>query len=220
MARLRGIRAGRASGAPGHRSSHNLPVVGSSPTRPTCIFNKRACCARWCCVHRAAVRPRPTGTSTARAQLRVRSQSVGSACSMRRSPRTRPPRGPTQFAAPVGTAGTSRSGEAMPGTRNGRFRRSSVPVMPRNRLHRAGDGLRPVRPSKHLANMAMGHPLNRQIRSVVSAGSAGAIYAYRRVGQRWRSGGSCESGLVASSAGSEVVTVRLSHRARPAGQLI
>jgi hypothetical protein len=28
-------------------------------------------------------------------------------------------------------------------------------VMPRNRLHRAGDGLRPVRPSKHLANMAM-----------------------------------------------------------------
>jgi Domain of unknown function (DUF4158) len=28
------------------------------------------------------------------------------------------------------------------------------------------------------------------------------------------------SGLVASSAGSEVVTVRLSHRARPAGQLI
>lgn len=64
-----------------------------------------------------------------------------------------------------------------------------------------------------------GHPLNRQIRSVVSAGSAGAIYAYRRVGQRWRSGGSCESGL-ASSAGSEVVTVRLSHRARPAGQLI
>jgi hypothetical protein len=42
------------------------------------------------------------GTSTARAQLRVRSQSVGSACSIRRSPRTRPPRGPTQFAAPVG----------------------------------------------------------------------------------------------------------------------
>ena len=54
----------------------------------------------------------------------------------------------------------------------------------------------------------------------VSAGSSGAIYAYRRVGQRWRSGGSCESGLVASPAGSEVVTVRLSHRARPAGQLI
>lgn len=53
----------------------------------------------------------------------------------------------------------------------------------------------------------------------VSAGSSGAIYAYRRVGQRWRSGGSCESGL-ASSTGSAVVTVWLSHRARPAGQLI
>jgi hypothetical protein len=34
-ARLRGIRAGRASGAPG-RSSHNPLAVGSSPTRPTC----------------------------------------------------------------------------------------------------------------------------------------------------------------------------------------
>ena len=37
MARLRGIRAARASGAPG-RSSHNPPVVGSSPTRPTWCF--------------------------------------------------------------------------------------------------------------------------------------------------------------------------------------
>jgi hypothetical protein len=34
-ARLRGIRAGSAPGAPG-RTSHNPPVVGSSPTRPTC----------------------------------------------------------------------------------------------------------------------------------------------------------------------------------------
>jgi hypothetical protein len=33
-ARLRGIRAGSACGARG-RSSHNPPVVGSSPTRPT-----------------------------------------------------------------------------------------------------------------------------------------------------------------------------------------
>ena len=33
-ARLRGIRAGSAPGAPG-RTSHNPPVVGSSPTRPT-----------------------------------------------------------------------------------------------------------------------------------------------------------------------------------------
>jgi len=33
-ARLRGIRAGSAYGAQG-RTSHNPPVVGSSPTRPT-----------------------------------------------------------------------------------------------------------------------------------------------------------------------------------------
>jgi hypothetical protein len=33
-ARLRGIRAASAPGAPG-RTSHNPPVVGSSPTRPT-----------------------------------------------------------------------------------------------------------------------------------------------------------------------------------------
>jgi hypothetical protein len=32
--------------------------------------------------------------------------------------------------------------------------------------------------------------------------------------------GATESGLVASSAGSQLVTVRLSHRARPAGQLM
>src|SRR3954453_4136497 len=36
-ARLRGIRADRAPGAPG-RASHNPPVVGSSPTRPTRSF--------------------------------------------------------------------------------------------------------------------------------------------------------------------------------------
>ena len=36
-ARLRGICAGRAPGAPG-RASHNPPVVGSSPTRPTCGY--------------------------------------------------------------------------------------------------------------------------------------------------------------------------------------
>jgi hypothetical protein len=62
-------------------------------------------------------------------------------------------------------------------------------------------------------------PVGTPVRAV-SAASSGAIYGYRRVGQRWRSGGSCESGLVASPAGSEVVTVGLSHRARPAGQLI
>ena len=44
---------------------------------------------------------------------------------------------------------SSRGSDARNG--NGRFRRSSVPVMPRNRLRRAGDGLRLVRPS----NMAM-----------------------------------------------------------------
>jgi len=38
-ARLRGIRAARAHGALG-RTSHNPPVVGSSPTRPTCRFIK------------------------------------------------------------------------------------------------------------------------------------------------------------------------------------
>ena len=36
-ARLGGIRAGSAPGAPG-RASHNPPVVGSSPIRPTCGF--------------------------------------------------------------------------------------------------------------------------------------------------------------------------------------
>jgi hypothetical protein len=39
-ARLGGIRADRAPGAPG-RASHNPPVVGSSPTRPTCDFKDR-----------------------------------------------------------------------------------------------------------------------------------------------------------------------------------
>jgi hypothetical protein len=37
VARLRGIRAASAYDARG-RSSHNPPVVGSSPTRPTCDF--------------------------------------------------------------------------------------------------------------------------------------------------------------------------------------
>ena len=37
---LRGIRAGSASAAPG-RTSHNPPVVGSSPTRPTSGFDTR-----------------------------------------------------------------------------------------------------------------------------------------------------------------------------------
>jgi hypothetical protein len=36
VTRLRGIRAGSAPGAPG-RTSHNPPVVGSSPTRPTLL---------------------------------------------------------------------------------------------------------------------------------------------------------------------------------------
>ena len=39
-ARLGGIRAGSACGARG-RSSHNPPVVGSSPTRPTSCFDTR-----------------------------------------------------------------------------------------------------------------------------------------------------------------------------------
>jgi hypothetical protein len=38
-ARLRGIRAESAPGAPGW-ASHNPPVVGSSPTRPTCDFTR------------------------------------------------------------------------------------------------------------------------------------------------------------------------------------
>jgi hypothetical protein len=39
-ARLRGICAGSVPGALG-RASHNPPVVGSSPTRPTCDFKDR-----------------------------------------------------------------------------------------------------------------------------------------------------------------------------------
>ena len=38
-ARLRGIDAASAPGAPG-RASQNPPVVGSSPTRPTCDFTR------------------------------------------------------------------------------------------------------------------------------------------------------------------------------------
>ncbi len=44
-ARLRGIRAGSAYGAWG-RSSHNPPVVGSIPTRPTSLMSQ-ALCTRW-----------------------------------------------------------------------------------------------------------------------------------------------------------------------------
>jgi hypothetical protein len=40
VARPRGISAGSAPGAPG-RASHNPPVVGSSPTRPTSGFDTR-----------------------------------------------------------------------------------------------------------------------------------------------------------------------------------
>src|ERR1700729_3733523 len=46
-ARLRGIRAGSAYDAPGH-TSHNPPVVGSSPTRPTaCDLLKHSEYRRW-----------------------------------------------------------------------------------------------------------------------------------------------------------------------------
>ena len=46
-ARLRGIRAASAPDAPG-RSSHNPPVVGSSPTRPTgSNLFKRSKCPGW-----------------------------------------------------------------------------------------------------------------------------------------------------------------------------
>ena len=40
MALTRGIVAGQARAAD-ERASHNLPVAGSSPARPTCSFNKR-----------------------------------------------------------------------------------------------------------------------------------------------------------------------------------
>jgi hypothetical protein len=57
VARLRGIRAGSASGAPG-RASHNPSVVSSSFTRPTvliqCKSSKQDRCQGW--------RGLPTGT--------------------------------------------------------------------------------------------------------------------------------------------------------------
>jgi hypothetical protein len=57
-ARLRGISAASALGAPG-RASHNPPIVGSSPTRPTVpkfavLGSRRLCCAP---PHQAALAP-------------------------------------------------------------------------------------------------------------------------------------------------------------------